>query len=158
MELRDFEVVVPEMPNTDEPVIEEWVGHLKEIVRDVDEETYFIGHSIGCQAIMRFLETLDVKVGGLVFVAGFFNLPYLETQEEKDIAKPWLEKPIDTDKIKKMSKKITCIFSDNDPDVPLSDADLFKERLGAEIIVEHEKGHFDDDAGVKKLESVLGNF
>jgi predicted alpha/beta hydrolase family esterase len=54
-----------------------------------------------------------------------------------------------------MSKKITCIFSDNDPDVPLSDAELFKEKLGAEIIVEHEKGHFDDDAGVKELESVL---
>ena len=164
LEAKGFEVVAPAMPNTEEPKIEEWVGHLKEIVtqgrtqkniqknvftrgiKDVDEETYFIGHSIGCQAIMRYLETLDdVKVGGLVFVAGWFNLPWLETQEEKDIAKPWLEKPIDTDKIKKMSKKIICIFSDNDPDVPLSDSELFKERLGAEIIIEKGMGHFDDD-------------
>jgi len=156
LEAKGFLVVVPAMPNTDEPKIEEWVGHLKEIVKEVDEETYFIGHSIGCQAIMRFLETLDVKVGGLVFVAGFFNLPYLETQEEKDIAKPWLESPIDTDKIKKMSKKITAIFSDNDPDVLLSDSELFKEKLGAEIIIEHEKGHFDEDSGVMELGSVLG--
>lgn len=157
LETKGFEVVVPAMPNTEEPKIEEWVGHLKEIVKEVDEETYFIGHSIGCQAIMRFLETLDdVKVGGVIFVAGFFNLHDLETQEEKDIAKPWLEKPIDTDKIKKMSKKITCIFSDDDPDVPLSDAELFKERLGAEIIIEHEKGHFDEDSGVMELGVVLG--
>ena len=156
LEAKGFAVVVPAMPNTDEPRIEEWVGHLKEIVKDVDEETYFIGHSIGCQAIMRFLETLEnVKVGGLVFVAGFFNLPNLETQEEKDIAKPWIENPIDTDKIKKMSKKITCIFSDNDPDVPLSDIDLFKERLGAKIIIEKGKGHFDEDSGVMELGVVL---
>ena len=84
LEAKGFEVSIPAMPNTDEPRIEEWVGFLKEHVKP-DETTYLIGHSIGCQTILRYLEQLDTKIAGAVFVAGFFNLieKSLETQEEK---------------------------------------------------------------------------
>ena len=106
---------------------------------------------------MRYLETLPekTKIGGIVFVAGFFNLPFLETKEEKEIAKPWLNNRINTDKIKMLTKNIVAIFSDDDQDVPLSDSKLFKERLNAKIIIEHNKGHFSDDAGIKELPVVL---
>ncbi|PIN81701.1 hypothetical protein COV11_01365, partial [Candidatus Woesearchaeota archaeon CG10_big_fil_rev_8_21_14_0_10_30_7] len=136
--------------------INSWVAKLTKIIKNPDEHTFFIGHSIGCQAIMRYLETLpsNTKSGGVIFVAPFFNLPYLETEEEKIIAKPWLETRIDTDKIKKFCDFVT-IFSDNDPDVPLSDSELFKERLNAKVIVEHDKGHFSDDAGIVELPIVL---
>lgn len=153
----DFEVIIPKMPNSDEPEINSWVGFLKEKTGKVDGETYFIGHSIGCQAIMRYLETLPekTKIGGVVFVAGFFNLPFLKTEEEKEIAKPWLNIKINTDKIKMLTENIVAIFSDNDLDVPMSDSNLFKERLNAKIIVEHDKGHFSDDADVKELPAAL---
>ncbi len=157
LEEKGFEVIIPEMPNPEEPDIKEWVGKLQAIVKDINGKTYFIGHSIGCQAIMRFLETLPVgsKVRGIIFVAGFFNLPYLETDEEKEIAKPWLETPINTEKIKELTKNIIAIFSDDDPEVALSDSKLFKERLNAEIIVERGKRHFTSGAGVTELPIVL---
>ncbi len=157
LESRDFEVIIPEMPDSENPKIELWVSKLQKVIKEIDENTYFIGHSIGCQSIMRYLEELqeDKRIGGIIFVAGFFNLFHLETEEEKIIAKPWLETPINTEKIKKYTNKIIAIFSDNDPDVPLSDSDLFKERLNAKIIIEHEKGHFDDDAGITELPVVL---
>lgn len=158
LEEKGFKVVVPEMPDSDAPKIESWVGKIKEIVESPpDEDIYFITHSIGGQAVMKYLETLseETRIGGIIFVAGFFNLPYLETEEEKAIAKPWLETPINTDKIKKIANKIVAIFSDNDPDVPLSDKELFKEKFDAKIIIEHNKGHFSDDAGVKELPVVL---
>src|SRR3989344_3597771 len=153
LEKKNFKVVVPKMPNSDEPKINLWISKLKDVVDFPDEETYFVGHSIGCQAIMRYLETLPekTKIGGIVFVAGFFNLPFLETKEEKEIAKPWLNNRINTDKIKMLTKNIVAIFSDDDQDVPLSDSKLFKERLNAKIIIEHNKGHFSDDAGIKEL-------
>ncbi|HEY4501322.1 MAG TPA: alpha/beta hydrolase [Candidatus Paceibacterota bacterium] len=59
---KEYEVITPEMPDTNHPIIEKWVGHLKSVVGTVDENTYFIGHSIGCQTIMRFIETLNTKV------------------------------------------------------------------------------------------------
>lgn len=108
---------------------------------------------------MRYLENLDnkEKIGGCIFVAGWFNLPNLETEEEEKIAKPWLENKINTNKVKSKIKngKIVAIFSDDDPDVPLSDKEIFKKRLNAKIIIEHGKGHFSDDSGVKELPVVL---
>lgn len=155
LEDRGFEVIVPAMPNAEHPRIEPWISKIKEVVGDVDKDTYFVGHSIGNQAIMRYLEKMGKKVGGFISVAGFFNLPNLETEEEKEIAKPWLELPINTNKIKKNVGKIVSIFSDDDPDVPLSDKELFKKKLGAKIIVEKKKGHFSEDVGVTELQIVL---
>ncbi len=154
-EAKDFEVVVPAMPNPSEPKIEKWVSFLKEKVEEVDEDTYFIGHSIGCQTILRYLETLDKKVGGVILVGGFVHLKpdSFENKEEKNIAKPWEETPINWNKIK--DNKFICIFSDNDEFVPVEDSEIFKEKLNAKIIVEHEKGHFDDEARIKELPSVL---
>lgn len=159
LEKMGCKVIIPAMPHSSEPEIKQWVSHLKKMVGKVDEETYFVGHSIGCQAIMRYLENLDnkSKVGGIVFVAGFFNLPFLKTRAEKVIAKPWLETPINTNKIKKQTKHIVAIFSDNDADVSLDDATVFEERLNAKIIVEKNKGHFTSEYGVEKLPSVLNS-
>src|SRR3989344_3577618 len=61
LEKKGFKVIVPEMPNTSEPKINAWVSYLKKVVGKLDEETYFIGHSIGCQTIMRFLEKENNK-------------------------------------------------------------------------------------------------
>ena len=157
LEEKNFQVIVPQMPDPENPKIETWVAHLKKIVGKPDQNTFFVGHSIGCQTIMRYLETLEdkSKVGGIIFVAGFFNLPFLETNAEKKIAKPWLETPVKTDKIKKLTKHIVAIFSDDDSDVSLDDAKLFKDRLGAKIIVEKNKGHFTSSRGVNELPSAL---
>ena len=157
LEGRGFEVYIPEMPNPEAPKIGAWVDYLKKNIDKVDENTYFVCHSTGCQAVIRFLENLTVKVGGCIFVGGWFNLlpASYEDEEDKKIAKPWLQTPIDFDKVKKNCSKFVAIFSDNDPFVPLSDADLFKEKLNAKTIIEKNKGHLGDDANIKKLPIVL---
>jgi len=145
LESRDYKVEVPEMPDTEHPKIDAWVSKLREIVGEVDEKTYFVDHSIGCQTIMRYLESLpeNVKVGGVIFVAGWVNLILKEIEKEgvMEIAKPWLETPLNWAKITKHTKNFIAIFSDDDQYVPLSDTKIFKEKLGAEIIVLKGKGH-----------------
>lgn len=138
-----FEVVFKDMPNADTPRIDVWVEYMNKII-ELDENTYLIGHSIGCQAIMHYLEQAptDVKLGGVLFIAGWFTLTGLETKEEYDLAKPWLNTPIDFSKVKQHTNRITAIFSDDDPFVPIENVDLFKERLGANTLILHNKGHF----------------
>ncbi|MFA5124738.1 MAG: alpha/beta fold hydrolase [Patescibacteria group bacterium] len=143
------------MPHPENPTIADWVNQLADAVVDPDKDTYFVGHSIGCQAILRYVEQLPKPIGGIVCVAGWFRLPYLSTDEEKEIAHPWLETLMDFDRIKQRAGKIIAIFSDNDPDVDLGDKELFEKNLNAKTIVEHEKGHFSDDAGVTDLPSAL---
>ena len=144
---KGFDVYVLKMPNPDKPIIKDWVNTLKENIDNPDENTYFIGHSMGVQTILRYLETLDknTKIGGLITVAGFFNLPYLKTKKEKEIAKPWLDIPINTNKIKNFTNNIISIFSDNDPDVSLYEIKIFKEKLGSKIIIQKNKEHFTND-------------
>lgn len=156
LEKKNILVVAPQMPNTGEPKIDEWVPYLAELVGAPDEETYFVGHSIGCQTIMRYLETIyPQKVGGAIFVAGWFHLENLEGPEEEAIAKPWIEMPIDLAKVKNSAKKIIAIFSENDPFVPLTDKSIFQKKLGAEIAVEKDGGHFTEDDGVTEMPKVL---
>lgn len=157
LESRGFIVNIPAMPESSEPKIEAWVSHLSKIVGNVDENTFFVGHSIGCQTILRYLESLpsDVKVGGAIFVAGWLTLQNLSSDKEREIAKPWLETPIDFEKARQHSNKFVAIFSDNDEFVPLSNKEIFEQRLKAKTILEHNKGHFSDDDGVRELVSVL---
>jgi len=115
LEQKGFEVTVPDMPDTQTPVIEKWVSHLAEVVGTPDEDTYFIGHSIGCQTILRYLESLNTPVGGAIFVAGWFNLENMEDEEVKVIARPWIETPINLEKVKSMLPMSVLIISEDDP-------------------------------------------
>ena len=153
LEKRGFEVVAPAMPNPAIPVIAEWVSRLRGVVGHVDKETYFIGHSIGCQAILRFLDSLPASsmIGGVLCVGGWFTLKGLADAAERLLAKPWLETPMDFEKIKSVAPRITAIFSDNDPFVPLENVDLFKQQLNAKTIVEQGRGHFARADGVFEL-------
>ncbi|MDO8460382.1 MAG: alpha/beta hydrolase [Nanoarchaeota archaeon] len=158
LEKKGFEVIVPEMPNTSEPEIDEWVSHLRKVVGKLDSETYFIGHSIGCQTIMRYLagEDYEGKIGNVVFVAGWFNLDNLEGEEVEEIAKPWLETSIDFKKVKRKLSGITVFLSSNDPYNCLEEnKKMFKDKLGAKVIVLEDKGHFTMDEGVINIPEIL---
>ena len=159
LESRGFFVSVPQLPNTDEPRINNWVPALKEAVGIADEQTYFVGHSMGCQTISRYLESLseDVKVGGAVFVAGFFKrLTNIENDEiTRSVVDEWLNATLDLEKVKNHLKKSVAIFSDDDLYVPLDNQEDFINKLGSKIIIEQAKGHFSGSKGIVKLPSVL---
>lgn len=151
-EKRKWRLIIPEMPETDTPKINEWIEKLDETIKN-DNEIYLIGHSIGAQAIMRFLEKKELKVKGIIFVAGWFNLleTAYEDESEKEIAKPWLETSIDYEKVKKGTEKILAIFSNNDSCVPVSDSEIFKEKLNARIIIKENQEHFNDTKQIKEI-------
>ncbi len=159
LEQNGFEVFVPQMPEPSAPIIDKWVNHLAKAVNEPDKNTYFVGHSIGCQTILRYLEILDnKKVGGAVFVAPWFILGDLETEEEKIIGKPWIATPINFKNVKAAASNFVCIFSEDDPIVPLDEnVKLFEQRINPKIIMEHGKGHFSGSDGITELPSVLNS-
>ncbi|MEM4247276.1 MAG: alpha/beta hydrolase [Candidatus Woesearchaeota archaeon] len=154
LEEKGFRVEVPAMPDTNIPRIDAWVSHLARVVGKPDKDTFLVGHSIGCQTIMRYLEKANGKVGGVLFVGGWFTLKKLGT-EEQAVANPWLETPINTDKVKSAANRIIAIFCDDDEWVPVENAEMFRNRLNAEIIIETGKGHFTGDDGVTELPEAL---
>ncbi len=145
------------MPNTENPVINEWINELKEQVNYIDTNTYFVGHSIGCQTILRYLEHENIsKIGGILLVAPWLDLlpDAISNEDSYNTAKPWLETPIDFSKINKITQNITCIFSDNDYFVSLEQEKVFKDLLKAKTIIVKNKGHISADDGVTELPEI----
>lgn len=134
------------MPDAANPRIRNWVPAIAGVAVNPDADTYFVGHSMGVQAIARYLESLpeNTKVGGAVFVAGFFKrLTGLgEEPGYEEAEKDWLQTPINLTKIKNHMMNSVAIFSDNDPYVPSDNQNDFKDKLNSKIIVQHEMGHF----------------
>lgn len=138
LQAKGFEVVVPAFPEPDAPKQLLWVPYLAEQIGVPDKDTYLIGHSVGCITILRYLESLQEgqQIGGAVMVAGFADdLGFAEL-------KNFFLAPIDFEKIKKRCQKFVGIYSDNDPFVPLENAGIYEQKLGAKKIIKHAMGHF----------------
>jgi hypothetical protein len=151
LEKEGFSVFVPAMPDTKHPKMDDWIKHLIKIVGIPDKDCYFVGHSLGCITILRYLENLEdgQEVGGAVLIAGFTsNLGYEELES-------FFTKHIDWERIKSHCKKFVAIHSDNDPYVSLHYGDFFKDKLNSEVIVEHDMRHFSGDDGITELPVAL---
>jgi len=154
---RGVRVSVPQMPHPDAPEISTWVAHLAAVVEEPTERTFLVGHSIGCQTILRYLASLSesARIGGALFVAGFFTMTNIGGEEEERIARPWLSEPIDDAAVQAHVGRMTAIFSDDDPYVPLENAQMFEKRYHLKMLVEHHQGHFSGSQGVTELPMVL---
>lgn len=151
LEKKGFMVNVLSMPHTSRPTEKDWVRHLEKAVGEPTTNTYLIGHSAGVMTILRYLEQLPdkEKVGGCVLVAGWIDdLGYKELSN-------FFAKPINWTKIRKHCKKFVAIHSDNDPYVKMHHGKAFQKSLKAKLVIEHRKGHMDDDSKTKKLRSVV---
>jgi len=150
---KGHEVFSIDFVESDSSRIEDWVKKIKESVDCLDEKVFFVAHSVGCQAVLRFLEKAHkhVRIGGCVFVAPWLDLINLDDVEMR-IAHNWINSEINFERIKDHVGEIFCIFSDNDIHVSEKEVEKFKEFLGAEILIKKGRGHFSDD---KKIEEVL---
>ncbi|MBI2109946.1 alpha/beta hydrolase [Candidatus Woesearchaeota archaeon] len=133
------------------PILNKWVDLLKKAVKTVDKDTYFVGHSAGVQTILHYLQNLPsgIKAGGVVMVAGWND--DLGMNELKNFFK----NNLNWNKIKSHCNNFISIRSNDDPYVKPYHAKIFKEKLGATLILEKGKKHFSFEDGINKLPIVL---
>lgn len=151
LEERGFQVQAPAMPHPKKPKLAEWLAHLEKMVGQADENTYFVGHSLGVITILRFLESIPhpKKVGGAVLVAGFSKpIGYKELNS-------FFVEPVDYHKIKNSVNKIVAIHSDNDPYVLLENGEILRDNLGAKLIIIPLAGHLNQEDGFNELPIAL---
>lgn len=144
LEKKNFEVITPEMPDTNYPKIDPWVNKLSETVGTPRPDDIFIGHSIGCGAVVRYLHSLpdNTQVKKVILIAPWQYLT-LDVDEDPKVAEPWINEPVDWEKVKSKAGKIIAVFSKDDPYVPFQkNLEFFKDKLYPEIIVKDKMGHF----------------
>ena len=155
---KGVEAHVLHMPNAADPKMGEWVAFLANAVVNPDANTYLVGHSLGCQTILRYLESLGEGeiIGGALLVAGFFTIKKeVMFGDASRVLGPWVNSKIDLSAARSHAKRFVLMLSDNDPYIPLSDSEIFRRELGSKIIIMPGAGHFSASEGYRELHAAL---
>ncbi len=158
---RGFETFVPKMPEPSKPDIGAWVNAVGQSTKYIDDNTYMVGHSIGCQAILRFLQQAPSgRIKGMLLIAPWLHLKEAAYNSEADraIAKPWLDTPIDFSAIKGKVDSTRIIMAKDDPYVPIDDSKVLRAELNATVNIMPLNVHFTEDDGYKELHVALNEF
>jgi len=148
------------MPDPNDPQKNAWVDEIRRTVGVPDENVFFVGHSLGVPAILRYLETLhpEQKIGGAVLVSG----PILHALEPNDERmKTFFETPFDFSLYKKVCKNFSVIQGDNDPWFSFDQAETLARELSCALIPIPNGGHLNGSSGHYELPEafvVLMNF
>lgn len=148
LENRDIYACALSMPDPENPICTEWVEEIsRHVEKNKNDEIYLVGHSLGVPAILRYLEFSSEipNVRGAVLVSG----PCKKSKNKK--IENFLDKEFDYESIKSKIQKFVIIHGDNDPNVPLNNAEILSQKLGAELIVIPNGGHLNGSSGWKTL-------
>jgi len=144
LEKKGYKVFVPAFPDTDNPNREKWLRHFEQYKEHVNEDTIFVGHSLGAPFILNILEQLNKPIKASFLVSGFVGKlgpmfdPHVGSISIRDFN--W-------DKIKENCKKFVIFTSDNDPHVPLKKAEELNKKLPSELIIIKGGEHLNAGSG-----------
>jgi len=153
LEKLDCRVFVPKFPTPENQSLENWLNVFKDYKQYLNENSIVIGHSLGPVFLLNIIEKLDKPIKAAFFVSGFLDL--LGNPDFDNINKSFIEKSFDWQKIKRNCLKFFIFHSDNDPYVPLAQAEELAKNLGVDVILVKNADHFNEKAGYNKFDLIL---
>ncbi|MDE9484443.1 RBBP9/YdeN family alpha/beta hydrolase [Xenorhabdus bovienii] len=143
------EVIIPAMPESLAPKPEAWAKMMMDIAPQVDSNTIFIGHSLGCITVLRHLEVIrsaSLHIGGYILVAGCDSpqatLPELDS---------FTAEPLDHAFLREITGHRISIISSNDEIVSPQSSHALAQSLQTKVITIDNGGHFLDRDGFTRL-------
>lgn len=153
LEKLDCNIFVPKFPTPENQSLETWLKVFEEYEDKIDENSILIGHSLGPAFLLNILEKLNKPVKASFFVSGFLGL--LDNPTFDEINKTFTDKEFNWDKIKENCPEFYVFHSDNDPYVSLQKAKELSEKLGVEVLVVKDAGHFNKETGYTNFPQLL---
>ncbi|MFW1773756.1 RBBP9/YdeN family alpha/beta hydrolase [Acinetobacter seifertii] len=125
-------------PDSEHPDIDAWQKVLDEQIPNVNENTYFVAHSLGVITLLHFLQRHDYQhIGGMILVSGFSGPLSDISPLDAYIAKS----KVDTNYFKDIKKKLVYL-SDNDDLVPPKLTVQLAKDIDAPYVIVPNGGHF----------------
>ncbi len=143
---QNIETFIPAMPNASNPNVQDWLATMQKEVKNIDTNTYFIGHSLGCITTLRFLYSLpkETKIGGMILISGFDKgleiLPQLND---------FTNTKLDYAKLISLTPNRLVISARDDAIVPTNLSEILATNLKATFIQTDTGNHFMQDDGFK---------
>ncbi len=148
LEKKDIEVFVPELPDSSDPKMEEWLAVLESL--KPDEQTILLGHSRGGVAVLRYLEKMpeEFRVKKVILLAANSgSARYMAIPSESNHGF-YTKEGYDFDKIKSHCDDFVVFHSKDDKWVPFDHGKENAEGLNARFVTFENKGHFGKNNGV----------
>ncbi len=146
-------VFVPKFPTPENQSLDNWLNVFEHYKQYIDENSIFVGHSLGPAFLLDILENLDRPIKASFFVSGFAEL--LGDKDLDKINRTFVDKDFDWQKIRQNCRKFYVFHSDNDPYVSLEKAEDLAKKLGVDVIMVKNAGHFNVAAGYTKFNLLL---
>lgn len=158
----NIEVLTPDLPNTNDPTLDEWIAYLERFNDRLDATSIVIGHSIGAPTAMAFVTHYRKAIGHLVLVA---PANPLVPRAHLEVAAPtfnwknayqFFTTPIDWELLQSLVPRITIFYSNNDFFIPQESIEYFKEHLpAAEFRFIPGRFHFSDRSDIHDFPELL---
>ncbi|WP_373883539.1 RBBP9/YdeN family alpha/beta hydrolase [Acinetobacter pittii] len=138
-------------PDSENPDVDAWQKVLDQQIPKVDENTYFVAHSLGVITLLHFLQRHDYQnIGGMILVSGFSCLI-----SDSSVLNSYITKSkVDTDYFKNIKKKLVYL-SDNDDLVPPKLTIELAKEIDAPYITVPNGGHFLGREGYTKFPQLV---
>jgi uncharacterized protein len=153
LEKLDCRVFVPKLPTPENQSLENWNKIFDDYKQCLNENSIVVGHSLGPAFLLNIIQELDKPIKAAFFVSGFLDL--LGNPDFDNINKSFIEKSFNWQKIKQNCPKFFVFHSNNDPYVPLEQAEKLAKNLDVDAILVKNAGHFNEKAGYSKFDLIL---
>jgi predicted alpha/beta hydrolase family esterase len=146
---KGWQVDIPEMPNTKNPKLDEWLAKLESLAPNGN--TMLIGHSLANALILKYLEKPNTKIKGAVMVAAWDWL----MEDVKEFHETFFESGFDYQQIKEKHVPLIIVNSTTDPWIDIEKAKPMAGKLGAKFVAVENAGHFMDRNGYKEFPQLV---
>lgn len=134
---KGHEVIIPTLPNPEEPDPEEWVKALLEEVKAVDEETIIVGHSLGGATALRYLEAVEAHATPKACI--LISTPWMIQAEQ---LRGFFLSELDFDVLMWKASRFYAIHAKDDHVIPFDHAQKYHSVLHAKLVPVETGGHF----------------
>ncbi|WP_447501742.1 RBBP9/YdeN family alpha/beta hydrolase [Acinetobacter pittii] len=140
-------------PDSENPDVDAWQKILDQQIPKVDENTYFVAHSLGVITLLHFLQRHDYQnIGGMILVSGFSGL----ISDSSVLNSYIMKSKVDTNYFKGIKKKLVYL-SDNDDLVPPKLTIELAKEIDAPYITVPNGGHFLGREGYTSFPQVVNS-
>ncbi len=150
LEAEGFEVIVPELPDPENPDRDAWTQALVASIRYLSEDDIIVGHSLGGAAALRFLEAAEARTTpkGCVLI----STPWMINDER---FRGFFLTDLDHDVLMWRASKFTVIHAQDDSIIPVAHAKRYADIFHARLVTPETGKHLSDPEQPIILEEIL---
>lgn len=136
---RGHDVVAPELPNPAEPICQEWVDTIKKSIHRPAGDTVFIAHSLGCVALLHYLEQADMA--GTPKAIILISAPFHIASER---FASFFVPPVDFETVMWKGQEFILVHAKDDAVIPFDHAKRYEQELNGALKEIETGGHLMD--------------